>query len=70
MKGKKIFLKGNHDYWWSTLNKMRNFLEDNNFKDVIDKMFGFDSYNNDFFSLNELNLLYEKDEKYENNLIN
>ena len=49
-----------------------NFYQnpDNNFKDVIDKMFGFDSYNNDFFSLNELNLLCEKDEKYENNLIN
>lgn len=27
--GKKIFLRGNHDYWWSTLQKNRAFLEAN-----------------------------------------
>lgn len=30
--GKKIFLKGNHDYYWSTKTKMNKFFEDNNFK--------------------------------------
>ena len=34
LPGKKLLLKGNHDYWWSTLNKMRNFLKDNNFSDI------------------------------------
>jgi predicted phosphohydrolase len=34
LPGKKILLKGNHDYWWSTLTKMRKFLEDNNFKNI------------------------------------
>ena len=34
LPGKKILLKGNHDYWWSTLNKMRNFLKDNDFKNI------------------------------------
>ena len=27
LPGKKILLKGNHDYWWETLTKMRGFLE-------------------------------------------
>lgn len=24
LKGKKIMLRGNHDYWWSSLNKLKN----------------------------------------------
>lgn len=27
MKGKKILMKGNHDYWWSTANKMNAYLK-------------------------------------------
>lgn len=34
LPGKKILLKGNHDYWWETLNKMRNYIKENNFKDI------------------------------------
>ncbi len=30
LPGKKIIGKGNHDFWWSTLSKMRGFLHDNN----------------------------------------
>ncbi|MCR4779752.1 MAG: metallophosphoesterase [Ruminiclostridium sp.] len=26
LSGNKIFLKGNHDYWWATLGKMQRFL--------------------------------------------
>ena len=26
LPGKKIILKGNHDYWWSTISKMREFV--------------------------------------------
>lgn len=29
--GKKIILKGNHDYWWSTASKFYKFCEENNF---------------------------------------
>ena len=34
LPGRKILLKGNHDYWWTTLNKMNNFLKDNGFKNI------------------------------------
>ncbi len=27
LPGKKIMLKGNHDYWWGTANKIRTFFE-------------------------------------------
>lgn len=27
LPGKKIFLRGNHDYWWNTITKNREFLE-------------------------------------------
>ena len=29
--GRKIILKGNHDYWWSTASKFYNFCEENGF---------------------------------------
>lgn len=29
LPGKKILLKGNHDYWWTTVTNMRKFLLDN-----------------------------------------
>lgn len=34
LPGNKIFVKGNHDYWWSTITKMNEFLEENNFKNI------------------------------------
>lgn len=34
LPGKKLLLKGNHDYWWTTVTKMRNFLEDNKFNNI------------------------------------
>ena len=34
LPGKKILLKGNHDYWWTTINKMNNFIKENNFEDI------------------------------------
>lgn len=34
MKGKKIFLKGNHDYYFSTKTKVNKFLESNNFNTI------------------------------------
>lgn len=32
LPGRKLLLKGNHDYWWTTAAKMRQFFEENNFK--------------------------------------
>lgn len=32
LPGKKLLLKGNHDYWWGTLKKMREFIKNNNFR--------------------------------------
>ena len=32
--GRKIILKGNHDYWWSTAAKFRKFCEENGFEDM------------------------------------
>lgn len=34
LPGKKIMLKGNHDYWWSTLAKMNKYLKENNFENI------------------------------------
>ena len=34
LPGKKLLLKGNHDYWWTTLKSMREFLQENNFKTI------------------------------------
>ena len=34
LPGKKILLKGNHDYWWSTLKSMRKFLEENKLNQI------------------------------------
>ncbi|MBO5317787.1 MAG: metallophosphoesterase [Oscillospiraceae bacterium] len=31
--GKKIILKGNHDYWWSTASKFYNFCKEKGFSD-------------------------------------
>ena len=31
LPGKKIILKGNHDYWWNSMKKMMNFFQENSF---------------------------------------
>ncbi len=38
LPGKKIILKGNHDYWWCTQKKMMVFFEQNNI-DTIDVLY-------------------------------
>ena len=30
LPGKKLLLKGNHDYWWTTVTSMRNYIKENN----------------------------------------
>ncbi len=34
LPGKKILLKGNHDYWWTTVTSMKKYLEENNFENI------------------------------------
>lgn len=34
LPGRKLILKGNHDYWWNTLTKMRKYLKDNKFEGI------------------------------------
>ena len=34
LPGKKLLLKGNHEYWWTTLTSMKKFLDENNFKNI------------------------------------
>lgn len=34
LPGKKIFVKGNHDYWWATKSKIDKFLRDSNFSTI------------------------------------
>jgi len=34
LPGRKIMLKGNHDYWWSTVGKMEAFLRQNGIESV------------------------------------
>lgn len=34
LPGKKLLLKGNHDYWWTTMRKMNSFLDIHGFTSV------------------------------------
>ncbi len=34
LPGKKILLKGNHDYWWTTVTSMRRYIKENNFENI------------------------------------
>ncbi len=34
LPGKKILLKGNHDYWWTTLTSMRKYIKEKQFKKI------------------------------------
>lgn len=34
LPGKKVLLKGNHDLWWTSMNKMNAFLEDHRFSSI------------------------------------
>lgn len=34
LNGKKIILKGNHDYWWNSMAKMNRFLAENGFDTI------------------------------------
>ena len=35
LPGKKILLKGNHDYWWTTVTSMRRYIQEQGFENKI-----------------------------------
>ena len=48
LPGKKILLKGNHDYWWTTVKKMNAFLKENSFENI------YFLFNNSYFVENKV----------------
>ena len=34
LNGRKILLKGNHDYWWETMSKLGKYIKENDFSDI------------------------------------
>ena len=47
LPGRKIIIKGNHDYWWTTMNKMNRFLQANDFDSIsilFNNSFSFGDY--------------------------
>ena len=64
LPGSKILLKGNHDYWWTTITNMKKYLKENEFE-TIDFL-----YNNSYCIENKIivgtrgwNLLEDDDGK-------
>ena len=68
LNGKKIILKGNHDYWWTTINKMYNFIADNNF-DTISILHN-NSYNIDGISVcGSRGWMFDSDEPHDEKVL-
>lgn len=47
LPGKKIFIKGNHDYWWQTKKKIEDYIKQNNFNTIsilFNNAYGLDNY--------------------------
>lgn len=47
LPGKKLLLKGNHDYWWTTITKMRKYLQENDFNTIdfiFNNSYSYDDY--------------------------
>lgn len=69
LKGKKIILKGNHDYWWNTVKKMNEFVEQNHF-DTISFLHN-NSYEFDGFSVcGSRGWLFDSDEAQDEKVLN
>lgn len=47
LPGHKIMIKGNHDYWWGTLNKLEIFKKENGFNSI-------DFLHNNFFMVEDI----------------
>ena len=69
LNGKKIILKGNHDYWWNTMSKMNKFIEENNFNTISilhNNAFDFD----DFSICGSRGWFFDSDEEQNEKVLN
>ena len=46
LPGKKIILKGNHDYWWETLSKLNRYTKEREYDDIFFLQNNYFEYNN------------------------
>lgn len=69
LNGNKIILKGNHDYWWNTFNKMNNFIRENNFDTI--KILHNNSYTVDGVSVcGSRGWMFESEEEHDEKVLN
>lgn len=69
LKGKKIILKGNHDYWWNTSKKMNDFIESQRYK-TISILFN-NSYDIDGVSVcGSRGWLFDVDDEHDEKVLN
>lgn len=68
LKGEKIILKGNHDYWWNTASKMNKFIEENNFNTI--KILHNNSYTvGDVSVCGSRGWMFESDEEHDEKIL-
>lgn len=68
LKGQKIILKGNHDYWWNTVAKMNRFIEENNFNTI--KILQNNSYTVDGVSVcGSRGWMFESEEEHDEKIL-
>ncbi len=69
LTGKKIILKGNHDYWWSTATKINTFISENHFDTI--RILHNNSYNIDGISVcGSRGWIFESDEAHDEKVLN
>ncbi|MGN0515747.1 metallophosphoesterase [Eubacterium sp.] len=69
LNGKKIILKGNHDYWWNTSKKMNDFIESQGYK-TISILFN-NSYDVDGISIcGSRGWLFDVDDEHDEKVLN
>ena len=69
LNGKKIILKGNHDYWWNTSKKMNDFIESQGYK-TISILFN-NSYDIDGVSVcGSRGWLFDVDDEHDEKVLN
>ena len=69
LNGKKIILKGNHDYWWNTSKKMNDFIESQRYK-TISILFN-NSYDVDGVSVcGSRGWLFDVDDEHDGKVLN
>ena len=63
LPGKKILLKGNHDYWWNTAAKMKRFFAENGL-DTFEILYNNCLYYNDIALCGTRGWFYELDNQF------